>query len=198
MGAMGPSSRQLSTRNLGSMRNLGSSPKLGAGRSSIGLSISDLNLDSIKEPGAQSNMHGSVSFDNYYHQTEANPPRNMPKLMLLTVADPPSIPCELQVKHNELHRVDPWLEHEGASLDGVYLQYEDEMKTPEGAAYLKELGQRFNVGVWGYAHKDPDDYETFSVRTIILALWRNPNSMRIMSQNRFSYNLLFILLYSKQ
>ena len=182
LGGMGPSSRQLSSRHLGSTRNLGGStrqlgtspklgsnrqlsPNLGPGRASIGLNISDLNLQSIDEPGSQNKMHGSVSFDGYYHQAQESPPRNMPKLMLLTVADPPNIPCELQVKHNELHRVDNWLAHDGASLDGVYLQYEKEMKTPEGAAHLRELSQRFMVGVWGYANKDPDDYETFSVRT---------------------------------
>ena len=81
--------------------------------------------------------------------------------MLLTVADPPSMPCELQVQYNELHRVDAWLQHETGALDGVYLQYEKEMMTPEGAAYLRELSQRFMVGVWAYAERDPDDFETF-------------------------------------
>ena len=86
--------------------------------------------------------------------------------MLLTVADPPALPCELQVKYDELHRVDPWLKQDDGSLDGVYLQYEKEMATPEGAARLRELSQRHLVGVWAHAHRDPDDFETFQVRCI--------------------------------
>merc|ERR1712014_213837 len=98
------------------------------------------------------------SFD-LYHKKPSNP--DMPKLMLLTVADPPKIPCELQVKHNELHRVDDWLVQNDGCLDGVYIQYEKEMLTAEGAAHLRELSQRFMVGVWNYADRDPDDFEYF-------------------------------------
>lgn len=94
----------------------------------------------------------------------------MPKLMLLTVADPPKIACELQVHYNELHRVIPWLTgttadddtmYMSSSLDGVYLQYEKEMMTPEGAAYLRQLSKQYLIGIWGYADIDPDDFETF-------------------------------------
>mmetsp|Transcript_56290 Transcript_56290/g.136470 ORF Transcript_56290/g.136470 Transcript_56290/m.136470 type:complete len:676 (-) Transcript_56290:3148-5175(-) len=138
----------------------------------IGLSLSQANLSDAALD------HPSVSNSG----VEAPPPRlivhstgrthlagpsisslwpSMPKLMLLTVADPPKIPCELQVKHTELHRVDPWLSTEEGSLDGVYLQFEQEMMTKEGAAYLKELSERYMVGIWGYSGQDPDDYATF-------------------------------------
>eukprot|EP00537_Pseudo-nitzschia_pungens_P005049 CAMPEP_0172367950 /NCGR_PEP_ID=MMETSP1060-20121228/24758_1 /TAXON_ID=37318 /ORGANISM="Pseudo-nitzschia pungens, Strain cf. cingulata" /LENGTH=622 /DNA_ID=CAMNT_0013092393 /DNA_START=376 /DNA_END=2241 /DNA_ORIENTATION=- len=154
--------------------------------SSIGLSISQTNLNNAPVSPQSSNYIGkgfpstssqlnahvqddekqedeplstSVSLDkspNHYRGSFS-----MPKLMLLTVADAPNIPCELQVQYNELHRVDSWLEHEGSFLDGVYLQYEKEMMTPEGAACLRQLSQRFMVGVWGYAERDPDNFETF-------------------------------------
>jgi len=123
----------------------------------IGLSISQNNLAEDN----QESIPTSTSFDSY-HRKPSNP--NMPKLMLLTVADPPNIPCELQVKHNELHRVDDWLVQNDGCLDGVYLQYEKEMLTAEGAAHLRELSQRFMVGIWNYADKDPDDFEYFEVR----------------------------------
>ena len=127
---------------------------------SIGLSISETNLK------------GGDDIISELEQLEVEMPskplrdqHNMPKLMLLTVADPPSVPCELQVCHNELHRVDDWLIHDDGALDGVYLQYEKEMMTPEGAAYLRQLSQRHLVGIWQYAERDPDDYECFKVRS---------------------------------
>ncbi|VEU36396.1 unnamed protein product [Pseudo-nitzschia multistriata] len=147
--------------------------------SSIGLSISQTNLaaspssqsvtrlgkgfpsgsgqlnGATGEPLATSGSWEKQAVDHYGNSF------SMPKLMLLTVADPPSIPCELQVQYNELHRVDSWLRHEDGFLDGVYLQYEPGMLTPEGAACLRELSQRFLVGIWGYAERDPDDFETF-------------------------------------
>lgn len=86
---------------------------------------------------------------------------NMPKLMLLTVAGPPARACELQVHYNELHRVDNWLNHDKGVLDGVYLQYEKEMMTPEGAACLRQLSKRTMVGIWNFAERDPDNFETF-------------------------------------
>ena len=142
------------------MRRAGDSVEL----SSIGLSISNVNLESSGEE----QQFSSAGFDSQNRDAH-----NMPKLMLLTVADPPNIPCELQVKHNELHRVDNWLKHDEGVLDGVYLQYEEGMKTPEGAAYLRELSQRFMVGIWGYADRDPDDFETFEVRKIGFLLRSN-------------------------
>ncbi|OEU21477.1 hypothetical protein FRACYDRAFT_235103 [Fragilariopsis cylindrus CCMP1102] len=115
--------------------------------SSIGLSISQTNFNS------NTNLYDAPTLLHH----------SMPKLMLLTVADPPKIACELQVQFNELHRVDPWLTAEDGMLDGVYIQYQEEMLTPEGAAHLRQLSQRFLVGIWNYAEKDPDDFKTFEV-----------------------------------
>lgn len=81
--------------------------------------------------------------------------------MLLTVADPPNIPCELQVGVDDLSPVEHWLRHSDGALDGVYLQYEESMSTPGGAAALRKLSEKFLIGVWAYAEKDPDDYDTF-------------------------------------
>merc|ERR1711935_883029 len=102
-----------------------------------------------------------MGLDQYNKIQISNNKSNMPKLMLLTVAQAPSAACELRVQYNELYRVDNWLRHETGLLDGVYLQYEKEMMTPEGAAFLRQLSQRFLVGIWNYAEKDPDDFETF-------------------------------------
>lgn len=89
----------------------------------------------------------------------------MPKLMLLTVAHEPTIPCHLRVRVQDLSPVDAWMQSGGEngaqSLDGVYLQYQPEMLQPEGAAALRKLSQKYAVGVWTYSGKDPDDYETF-------------------------------------
>lgn len=139
----------------------GSSPKLSStpnNRSidtlTIGLSLSP---NTKKDPP----MSLSASLDQYNKIQISNNKNDMPKLMLLTVAQAPNAACELRVQCNELHRVDNWLRHETGLLDGVYLQYEKEMITPEGAAFLRQLSQRFLVGIWGYAEKDPDDFETF-------------------------------------
>jgi len=89
----------------------------------------------------------------------------MPKLMLLTVAHEPKIPCHLRVRVEDLSPVDAWMQSGGEdgskSLDGVYLQFQPEMLQPEGAAALRKLSQQYAVGVWTYSGKDPDDYETF-------------------------------------
>eukprot|EP00536_Pseudo-nitzschia_multiseries_P007554 jgi/Psemu1/319150/estExt_fgenesh1_pm.C_1790001 len=154
--------------------------------SSIGLSISQTNLNNAPVspqppdrmgkgfPSTNSQLNTHVGGDEKQDDEPLSTSKSwekagnhyrgsfsMPKLMLLTVADVPTIPCELQVQYNELHRVDNWLEHEGSFLDGVYLQYEKEMMTPEGAACLRQLSQRFTVGIWGHAERDPDDFETF-------------------------------------
>lgn len=148
-GNMGASTSFLKLPSYPSTRNFNS-------RESIGLSISETNLKG-----------GTNIIDELDRLEVEEPPKSlreqhqMPKLMLLTVADPPSIACELQVKHNELHRVDNWLNTEDGSLDGVYLQYEKEMMNPEGAAYLRQLSKRHLVGIWQYAERDPDDFETF-------------------------------------
>jgi glycerophosphoryl diester phosphodiesterase len=131
--------------------------------SSIGLSISEMNLNSMPSTSAMNIGHRQEDHDQPMSARNRNS-HNMPKLMVLTVAEMPKIACELQVQYNELHRVDNWLVHDNAILDGVYLQWEKEMMTSEGAAYLRQLSQRFLVGIWGYAERDPDDFETFEVR----------------------------------
>lgn len=121
---------------------------------SIGLHISQTNLN-----GHSSN---NVDAPNLASSMPFVPVQNpIPKLMLLTVAHTPYIPCELQVGCHELHRVESWLSTDDGSLDGVYLQYEESMITPEGAGNLRELSQKYLVGVWGYSGKDPDDFKTF-------------------------------------
>jgi glycerophosphoryl diester phosphodiesterase len=139
--------------------HISSSSKLRNGSidmSSIGLSISQTNLNNDDTLPIGGSFDRSSAHNESYRGSFC-----MPKLMLLTVADPPNIACELKVKHDELHRVDHWLVNDETSLDGVYLQFEKAMMTPDGAACLRQLSQRFLVGIWGYAEKDPDNFETF-------------------------------------
>eukprot|EP00592_Proboscia_alata_P020745 CAMPEP_0194402848 /NCGR_PEP_ID=MMETSP0176-20130528/1504_1 /TAXON_ID=216777 /ORGANISM="Proboscia alata, Strain PI-D3" /LENGTH=740 /DNA_ID=CAMNT_0039200387 /DNA_START=88 /DNA_END=2310 /DNA_ORIENTATION=+ len=89
-----------------------------------------------------------------------------PKLMLLTVNEPPSIPCELWVDVSDLSPIDGWLATSDGSLDGVYLQYQPAMMESSGAQALRLLseredGRRYTLGVWGLNGRDPDDWETF-------------------------------------
>lgn len=165
LGNFGASSAKLPS--FASSRNINLSR--GHNMSSIGLSISETNLNNapatntIKEEfGPLEEYDQPQSFSAPLEQHKRTPPSNsMPKLMLLTVADKPDKPHELQVQYNELHRVDDWLGQEGDLLDGVYLQFEKEMMTPEGAACLRQLSQRCLIGIWQYAERDPDDFETF-------------------------------------
>ena len=83
-----------------------------------------------------------------------------PKVMLVTVAEPPQRQCELWADVDDLSKVEGWLKHEGDALDGVYLQFQPKMLQPEGAAALKEFSQKYAVGVWGLLGRDPDDYPT--------------------------------------
>ena len=112
--------------------------------------------------GGGSSSTGAVAAMHHKH--------SMPKLMLLTVADSPKAYCEMEVHTDELHRVDRWLTEEDGALDGVYLQFEKKMLTKEGAAYLRKLSERLTVGVWNYAERDPDDYDTFHVRSYTVCL----------------------------
>ena len=100
----------------------------------------------------------------YPSEHNSGPPlKPRPKLMLLTVSDEPKHPCEMQVGVDNLAPAESWLKTgDGGSLDGVYLQFQKSMKTPEGAAALQEFSQRHLVGIWGYSGKDPDDFETFN------------------------------------
>lgn len=128
----------------------------------IGLSLSHTNLSHLTL------SDGHQTHDDNIHLAErANPQqpprrkRTIPKLMLLTVASEPKRPCELHVGVDDFSPIDGWLQSDTGALDGVYLQYQKEMKTTAGASALYDLSQRYAVGVWGYSGKDPDDWETF-------------------------------------
>jgi len=103
---------------------------------------------------------------NMPEQTRPGRPRKpvFPKLMLLTVAEKPKHPYELQVGVEDLSPVESWIcPTDGPALDGVYLQYQPEMMEPDGAAALRRLSveRGFDVGIWTYSKRGPDDYETF-------------------------------------
>jgi hypothetical protein len=127
---------------------------------SIGLSLSTANLEGMNNTSALS----SPFRDSEADQVSLTPKKIslIPKLMLLTVSDPPLRACEHQVSIVDARPVDSWLKRPDGELDGVYLQFEDNMMTPEGALRLKELSQRYLVGIWAYSGKDPDDAQTAS------------------------------------
>jgi hypothetical protein len=85
-----------------------------------------------------------------------------PKLLVLTVWESPKKDVELQVSvgDDDVHKLlHGWIK----GLDGVYMQYEPKMLTPEGQAVLSKLARRYHVGVWNHHRpQDPDDYATFS------------------------------------
>lgn len=86
----------------------------------------------------------------------------VPKLMLLTVAQRPKIECELVVHVSDILQVEQWLGGGDGSLDGAYLQFEQEMLTESGAASLRKLSDKgYSVGVWNYHGRDPDCWESF-------------------------------------
>jgi hypothetical protein len=80
----------------------------------------------------------------------------------LTVCESPKKDVELQVSvgDEDIHKlIRGWVK----GLDGVYMQYEPKMLTPEGQAVLAKLAKRYDVGVWNHHRpEDPDDYVTFS------------------------------------
>ena len=132
-----------------------------------GVDLSDAlqpNGDGIGMSLSQTNLN-QTPVSNIRHLTaeESNdePDMLLPKLMLLTVASPSTHPCEMFASVNDLSSVDSWLTRDDGALDGVYLQYEKDMMTDEGAAALQALSQRYLVGIWGLSGKDPDDYATF-------------------------------------
>jgi glycerophosphoryl diester phosphodiesterase len=86
----------------------------------------------------------------------------MPKLMMLTVADPPKRPADLRVSIDNLSKVDSWAHcGNGEYLDGVYLQFQKEMLEPPGLTNLQVLSEKYTVGVWLMSGVDPDNYKTF-------------------------------------
>lgn len=126
---------------------------------SVGLSLSQTHL-------SQSHLEAPILEQEPTDADAPNPllmatATTMPRLMLLTVAAPPKRPCEQRVGLDDFSPLDSWLTMDDGSLDGVYLQFEKNMMTEEGAAALRELSQRFAIGIWTYSGIDPDDYETF-------------------------------------
>ena len=87
----------------------------------------------------------------------------MPKLMLLTVAEEPKMPCHLRAGVEDLSPVEAWLNSgggDGSSLDGVYLQFQPEMLEPEGVAALRKLSQTYAAGVWTHFTKRFTNWRT--------------------------------------
>lgn len=103
------------------------------------------------------------SMDLAQQQQPTNNKYPRPKLLLLTVCDDPKREVELQVSMTEeeeaVQKIDGWLK---GRLDGVYLQFEPHMCTPQGLIVLQTLARQYRVGVWGHNGRDPDDYGTFS------------------------------------
>jgi hypothetical protein len=99
--------------------------------------------------------------DDRTHMSGGTSKGRFPQLMLLTVSSPSARPCDMFVSVNNLSVVDSWLAREDGALDGVYLQFEKDMMTKEGAVALQELSKRYLVGVWGSSGRDPDDLPTF-------------------------------------
>lgn len=131
-------------------------------------------VGSVKSPlDVLGDTTSSLSLGEGNHETTVSSPTDSdidsskentavhPKLMLLTVSDPPKKPCELQVGVQNLSPVDGWMKSDEGSLDGVYLQFQQGMLEPEGLAALRELSRNYSVGVWTYSGIDPDDYSTF-------------------------------------
>jgi glycerophosphoryl diester phosphodiesterase len=127
--------------------------------SSIGLSLSQTHLSQSQFESTI--MEQETSHDVSGPSTTAAGSTTMPRLMLLTVANAPKRPCEQRVSVDDLLPLDSWLTMDDGSLNGVYLQFEKKMMTEEGAASLRQLSQRFVIGIWSYSGIDPDDYATF-------------------------------------
>ena len=83
----------------------------------------------------------------------------LPKLMLLTVADAAEAAsegkCLLDVTQDTAD-----VEKAAAKLDGVYVEFQQDMLAPAGQAVMKALSGRRLVGVWMHAQKHPDSLLT--------------------------------------
>jgi len=88
-----------------------------------------------------------------------NPKFVIPKLLLLSVADPPELPIELFLDVEDMSPVEGWLKNPNGNLDGIYIRYQKKMKEPKGGAALKALTARYTVGMWLWK-EDEDNYET--------------------------------------
>ena len=117
-------------------------------------------VGSRKEPTRTSLSTMNDAAATFDHASANDSGVRLPKVMLVTVAEPPQQQCELWADVDDLSQVEEWLKHEDDALDGVYLQFQPKMLQPEGAALLKEFSQKYAVGVWGLLGRDPDDYPT--------------------------------------
>ena len=81
----------------------------------------------------------------------------VPKLLLLTVAEKPEKPFEMWL---DIMKDTAGVEEAAKHLDGVYIEFQQEMLTPEGRAALSQLAARRTVGVWMRAERDPDNLAT--------------------------------------
>ena len=81
----------------------------------------------------------------------------VPKLLLLTVAEKPEKPFEMWL---DIMKDTAGVEEAAKHLDGVYIEFQQEMLTAEGRAALAALAARRTVGVWMRAERDPDNLAT--------------------------------------
>lgn len=147
------------------MPALGSSPNPdSSGRFEVGLSISmnRLPTSTLKEAENDSAAGESTRHHHPHHTSITTRRSILPKLMLLTVSEPPDIPCKLFLDVDDTSKLDSWLRADDGSLDGVYMQYQPSMLTESGSEALRTLCRRHDVGVWEMVGRDPDDYATFS------------------------------------
>lgn len=155
------------TRRITSHKRISSFDHFGTARMSVfgsnpGLSHFDHNPSSIGLSLSSGDLHDQDSaMDNGPVSLRSKANSLIPKLMLLTVADPPKIACEQRVSVDDFSPVESLLKGSDGQLDGVYLQWEENMMTEEGARHLSELSQRCLVGIWTYSGKDPDDFNTY-------------------------------------
>ena len=137
-------------------------PALGSLQSIRKSSLSSLQFSPSTSPQPVSFM----TAEGNRHNPPALPKKRgrprRPQLMLLTVAEEPKIDCELRTSVSNLSECEHWLRSSDGNLDGVYLQFEPEMLTAEGARALRDFaGRGHRIGMWGYSGRDPDTWESF-------------------------------------
>mmetsp|Transcript_21949 Transcript_21949/g.28941 ORF Transcript_21949/g.28941 Transcript_21949/m.28941 type:complete len:167 (-) Transcript_21949:153-653(-) len=121
-----------------------------------------------EEEEAEEKSSSEILHDQSMKTAFTKPKKRVPKLLLLTVANKPTKPYQLWADVNDLSPVYSWVNTDDGSLDGVYLQFQQEMLSPEGANEMRGLASSlsspsnpFSIGVWGHNGRDPDDFETF-------------------------------------
>jgi len=154
--------------------------KLGSSPKSNGLLGNNLRLNNVTLLGSTQKLNGQLlgtspklngpihNVSSMARASEREPnsitvpaPVTIPKLMLLTVSEPPEFSCQLFVGISNTSKVKGWLCAHDGSLDGIYMQYQPEMMTPKGSAALSDLSDEYTVGVWSHVGRDPDNWTTF-------------------------------------